>query len=110
MDLGRQVRPLGIRRTGSQIAVWVRAQDDKRPVVFFGSEGGLGVLTATPQAFALALAHAPYFDGFDEPARWRGARSTPSCSNGSRLVPRTGADLGRAGLPWANCRHAITIL
>ena len=59
---------LGIDGTGSQVAVWVRAQDEQRPVVFFGSEGGLGVLTATPEAFALALAHAPYFESFEEPA------------------------------------------
>jgi len=60
---------LGIDGTGSQLAVWIRAQDEQRPVVFFGSEGGLGVLTATPEAFALALAHAPYFESFEEPAR-----------------------------------------
>lgn len=63
---------LGIDGTGSQVAVWVRAQDEQRPVVFFGSEGGLGVLTATPEAFALALAHAPYFEAFEEPARLEG--------------------------------------
>ncbi len=60
---------LGIDGTGSQVAVWVRAHDEQRPVVFFGSEGGLGVLTASPEAFALALAHAPCFEPFEEPAR-----------------------------------------
>jgi len=59
---------LGIDGTGSQFLVWKRASDQQAPVVFFGSEGGLGVLTATPAAFAQALAHRPWVDGYEEPA------------------------------------------
>lgn len=59
---------LGADGTGGLFVVWVRAEDDRRPVLLLGSEGGFGVLTATPREFAMALAHGPWIDDFEEPA------------------------------------------
>jgi alkanesulfonate monooxygenase SsuD/methylene tetrahydromethanopterin reductase-like flavin-dependent oxidoreductase (luciferase family) len=56
---------LGIDGTGSQVAAWMRPEEDgPPPIVFFGSEGGVGVLTATPLNWALLIAHAPWLNEY----------------------------------------------
>lgn len=56
---------LGIDGTGSQFAVWIRPDaEPPHPVVFFGSEGSAGVLAASPEDFAMALAHGPGIDEY----------------------------------------------
>jgi len=71
VDLGgHRFVHLGIDGTGSQLAAWFRpGVDGPPPVVIFGSEGGTGVLVATPRDWAFALAHCPFFDTDEEPAR-----------------------------------------
>lgn len=54
---------LGIDGMGSQFAAWHRPGDEgPPPIVYFGSEGGAGVLVRTPLDWAMALAHAPGVD------------------------------------------------
>lgn len=51
---------LGHDGTGGEVALWLRPGDERPPpVVFFGSEGGTGVLAPTPDAWAKALAYGP---------------------------------------------------
>jgi hypothetical protein len=57
---------LGQDGTGGEVALWLRPHQDKAPVVFFGSEGGSGVLTASPLAFAQALAYAPLLQEYEK--------------------------------------------
>ncbi len=58
---------LGIDGMGSQIAAWHRPGDDgPPPIVYFGSEGGAGVLVRTPLDWAMALAHAPGIDEYPD--------------------------------------------
>lgn len=66
-DRGDSFLHLGIDGTGSQFAAWVRPGDEgPPPIVFFGSEGGTGVLVRTPQDWAMALAHAPGVDEYPD--------------------------------------------
>ena len=69
---------LGHDGTGGHVAAWIRpGAEEPPPVVFFGSEGGRGVLALTPQRFASALAHGAMIveypglgdDDDDAPAR-----------------------------------------
>lgn len=55
---------LGIDGTGSQLAAWTFDPDQPPCVVFFGSEGGRGVLTSTLEGWAHAIAHAPAIDEY----------------------------------------------
>lgn len=58
---------LGIDGTGSQFAAWNRPGDEgPPPIVFFGSEGGAGVLVRSPVDWAMALAHAPGVDEYPD--------------------------------------------
>jgi len=51
---------LGQDGSGGMIAVWLASQrPDSEPIVFFGSEGGAGVIAESPLRFAQALAYAP---------------------------------------------------
>lgn len=57
---GYRFTSLGQDGTGGMIAAWSAPQRPERePVVFFGSEGGSGVLADSPLRFAQALAYAP---------------------------------------------------
>lgn len=56
---------VGIDGMGSQFAVWKRPDSDVMPVVYFGSEGGRGVLTKSPEGFALALSYGIGIDEYD---------------------------------------------
>lgn len=71
VDLGgHRFVHLGIDGTGSQLAAWIRpGAEGPPPVVIFGSEGESGVLVASPRDWALAIAHCPFFDTEEEPAR-----------------------------------------
>ena len=57
---------LGIDGTGSQFAAWVRPDAKETPVVFFGSEGGRGVLTRSLEAWVKVLAFAPGIDEYPD--------------------------------------------
>lgn len=58
---------LGIDGMGSQFAAWTRPGDDgPPPIVYFGSEGGAGVLARTPLDWAMALAHAPGINEYSD--------------------------------------------
>lgn len=51
---------LGHDGTGGEVALWLRPGDERSPpVVFFGSEGGTGVLAPSPDAWVKALAYGP---------------------------------------------------
>ncbi len=51
---------LGIDGMGSEFVAWIRpGVDGPAPVVYFGSEGGRGVLARSPKDWAMVLAHAP---------------------------------------------------
>lgn len=50
---------LGHSGSGSDFAVWIRPNDELRPVVFFGSEGGNGVLASSVERFVKALYYGP---------------------------------------------------
>lgn len=57
---GYRFLSLGRDGTGGEVAIWLApSRPDAAPVVFFGSEGGAGVLTESPLAFAMALTYAP---------------------------------------------------
>lgn len=57
---GYRFTSLGQDGSGGMLAVWLAPQRPERePVVFFGSEGGSGVLADSPLRFAQALAYAP---------------------------------------------------
>ena len=65
---------LGQDGTGGRVALWPVAGRSWTPIVFFGSEGGSGVLAPSPSDFAQALAHAPWIEEYpdeelQEPAR-----------------------------------------
>jgi hypothetical protein len=58
---------LGHDGTGGEVALWSRPREtDATPVVFFGSEGGAGVLTTSPRAFAQALAYGPLVQEYEK--------------------------------------------
>ena len=57
--------PLGADGTGGEAAVWLPQHNrTSAPVVFFGSEGGSGILAPSPGAFAQALAHGPIIEEY----------------------------------------------
>ena len=57
---GYRFTSLGQDGSGGMIAVWLAPQrPDTEPIVFFGSEGGAGVIAESPMRFAQALAYAP---------------------------------------------------
>lgn len=57
---GYRFLSLGQDGTGGEFALWFRVQESSASgVVFFGSEGGSGVLAPSARAFAQALAYAP---------------------------------------------------
>lgn len=59
---------LGHDGTGGTVAAWLRPQHpETTSVVFFGSEGGAGVLTSSALAFAQALAHGPLIEEYQKP-------------------------------------------
>lgn len=66
---------LGQDGTGGEVAAWLSPRrPDDAPIVFFGSEGGAGVVAASPLAFAQALAYGPILqeyekDDLDAPSR-----------------------------------------
>jgi len=67
---GYRFRSLGGTGTGGLLALWVRpGADGPHPVVFFGSEGGYGVLVATSERWLQALAHGPMIREHASPAR-----------------------------------------
>lgn len=58
---------LGQDGTGGLVTLWFRPDSDTPPpVVFFGSEGGCGVVAASPEAWAKVLAHGPMLVEFAE--------------------------------------------
>ena len=58
---------LGHDGSGGEVAVWLRPREtDATPVVFFGSEGGAGVLTTSPLALAQALAYGPLVHEYEK--------------------------------------------
>lgn len=59
--------PLGVDGTGSQFAAWIRPGNTQIPVVFFGSEGGAGVVAASCDLWAQTIAFAPAIDEYPEP-------------------------------------------
>lgn len=61
---GQRFVHLGIDGMGSQFAAWVRPGSNETPIVYFGSEGGRGVLVGSPRDWALALAYAPWIDEY----------------------------------------------
>lgn len=64
-DRGDHFAHLGIDGMGSQFAAWQRPGDEgPPPIVYFGSEGGCGVLVRTPMDWVMALAHAPGIDEY----------------------------------------------
>lgn len=61
---------LGHSGSGSEFAIWLRPNDDLRPVVFFGGEGGNGVLAASAENFVKALTYGPYaMENHRQPSR-----------------------------------------
>lgn len=57
---GYRFLPLGQDGSGGDVAIWLSPRPGNEScVVFFGSEGGRGVLTDSALAFAQALAYAP---------------------------------------------------
>lgn len=73
-DSGHRFTGLGMDGTGGLFLAWHDPEatpDSPVPIVHLGSEGERGVLTASPGAFAQALAHGPGIaDGWNElPAR-----------------------------------------
>ncbi len=66
---GHRFVHLGIDGTGGQIAAWIRpGAEPPYPIVLFGSEGGRGVLAATPADWVRVIAHAPFIDDYVHPA------------------------------------------
>ena len=61
---------LGHDACGGEVAAWIRPghEHSEPPVVFFGSEGGHGVLAATLTRWALLLAHAPEIHEYPVPS------------------------------------------
>ena len=51
---------LGHDGAGGHFAAWVRGDELPAPIVFFGSEGGTGVLAASMERWPHILAHAPW--------------------------------------------------
>ncbi|QDG51127.1 hypothetical protein FIV42_10385 [Persicimonas caeni] len=72
-EAGYEFAHLGIDGMGSQFAAWIRpGAEGPPPVVYFGSEGGSGVLVRSPRDWAMVLAYAPGVDEyptFTSPAR-----------------------------------------
>ena len=58
-ESGSEFVHLGHSGNGSEFAIWLRPNDDLRPVVFFGGEGGNGVLADTAEKFVKALTYGP---------------------------------------------------
>lgn len=68
-ETGHRFVHLGSDGTGGQIAAWIRpGAQPPHPVVLFGSEGGRGVLAASPADWARIVAHASFIDDYDTPA------------------------------------------
>ncbi len=66
-ERGYRFLPLGLTGTGGIVAAWRKpGYAQPAPVVFFGSEGGYGILTSEPSAFAQALGHAPLIQEWDK--------------------------------------------
>lgn len=61
---------LGHDGAGSVVAAWLHDGEEahEAPVILFGSEGGYGVLTPSPWAWAQAITHAPALDEHDSDA------------------------------------------
>jgi len=58
---------LGHDGSGGNVALWLKPREtNATPVVFFGSEGGAGVLTTSPRAFAQALAYGPHLKEYEK--------------------------------------------
>lgn len=71
---GYRFIPLGQDGTGGEVAVWLAPlRPHASPVVFFGSEGGAGVVAASPLDFVRALAYGPAF------LEYAGSLTEPSC-------------------------------
>jgi hypothetical protein len=74
-EAGYRFVSLGQDGGGSEVALWLGPrQSNAAPVVFFGSEGGSGVVSASPSAFVQALAYAPLLQEYrkgdlDAPSR-----------------------------------------
>lgn len=69
-ESGSEFVHLGHSGNGSEFAIWLRSNDDLRPVVFFGGEGGNGVLAVTAEKFVKALTYGPNaWEDHDEPSR-----------------------------------------
>ncbi len=65
---GYRFVPLGQDGTGGAVALWFRpGVEGPPPVVFFGSEGGCGVLAASPENWAKVLAHGPRIVEYADP-------------------------------------------
>ncbi|MCB9780546.1 MAG: hypothetical protein H6742_18410 [Alphaproteobacteria bacterium] len=67
---GDRLVSLGQDGTGGLICLW-QGPESPPPgaIVIFGSEGGLGVLATSPERFVQLVAHAPFFDPYQKPAR-----------------------------------------
>ena len=66
---GYRFVPVGQDGTGGVFAIWLCAGHVDRPVVFFGSEGGHGVLAPSPEAFLALLAAAPEIEEYPVPSQ-----------------------------------------
>lgn len=65
---GYRFSPVGQDGCGGQFAVWIRPEAPApHPVVFFGSEGEHGVLTASLEAWVQAIAYGPGLSYRTEP-------------------------------------------
>ena len=64
-DSGYTFTHLGIDGMGSQFAAWHRpGAEQEPPIVYFGSEGGRGVLVRSPEDWVQIIAHAPTIDEY----------------------------------------------
>jgi|GEM_PF-3239550 len=91
---------LGHDGSGGLVAAWIRSGDQSPPpIVFFGSEGGYGVLALNPERFAQALAHGPSIDEHPTSAEHVPSQLSPD----NWMLDPTDAD---ADIPQASAAQA----
>ena len=68
-DRGYRFVHLGHDGSGGQFAAWIKPGSPQIPVVFFGSEGGVGVMVSSLERWPAVLTHAPWIsEEHDEPS------------------------------------------